>query len=126
MRARATATGARMHSAIAHALRILDTAPETQRIDGIAAQCRMSPRRFSELFREQVGMTPKRYARLQRFHRVVAQAHGRRCVDWAGVAIDCGFHDQAHLIHEFRAFSGMAPTQYLARQGAAATHVPLA
>jgi len=124
--ARATKVDARMHPAVAHALRILDAAPEACRIPAIAAECRMSPRGFGELFREQAGMAPKRYARLQRFRRVVAQAHRRERVEWAGVAADCGFHDQAHLVHEFRAFSGMTPTAYLARQGEWSGHVPLA
>ena len=124
--AHAAKVDAHMHPAIAHALRILDATPEACRIPAIAAECRMSPRRFGELFREQVGMAPKRYARLQRFRRVVAQAHRRERVEWAGVAADCGFHDQAHLVHEFRAFSGMAPTAYLARQGEWSGHVPLA
>lgn len=124
--ARAAQVDARMHPAVAHALRILDAAPEARRIPAIAAECRVSPRRFGELFREQVGMSPKRYARLQRFRHVVAQAHRRERVEWAWVAADCGFHDQAHLVHEFRAFSGMTPTAYLARQGEWSGHVPLA
>lgn len=119
------ASSARPHAAIAHALRVFDAAPQVQRIDAIAAHCRLSPRRFSELFREQVGMSPKRYARLQRFHRVIAQVHRRNVVDWAGVAVDCGFHDQPHLAHEFRAFAGMTPGRYLAQQGHWAGHVPL-
>lgn len=94
------------------------------RIGAIAAHCRLSPRRFGKLFREQVGMSPKRYARLQRFRRVVARAHGQPRVDWAGIATDCGFH-QPHLVHEIRAFSGMTPGAYLARSGDWPAHVPL-
>jgi len=126
LHAHADAARARRHPTIAHALRLIDAAPATQRMPAIAAHCRMSPRRFGELFREQVGMSPKRYARLQRFHDVVAQVHRRARVDWAGIAVDGGFHDQAHLIHEFRAFAGMTPTAYLARQGPWPTHVPQA
>lgn len=126
LRAQADAAPAHRHPTIAHALRLIDAAPATQRIATVAAHCRMSPRRFGELFREQVGMSPKRYARLQRFHGVVAQVHRRARVDWAAVAADGGFHDQAHLVHEFRAFAGITPTAYLARQGPWPTHVPQA
>jgi AraC-like DNA-binding protein len=56
---------------------------------------------------------------------VVARVHGRRRVEWAALAADCGFHDQPHLAHEFRAFSGMTPSAYLAAQGPWAGHVPL-
>ena len=122
---RRQAGDARMHPAVAHALRIFDATPELQRIGSVAAHCRLSPRRFGEVFREHVGMSPKRYVRLQRFHRVVARVHAHRHVDWAGVAVDCGFHDQPHMAHEFRAFSGMTPGEYLRSQGEWAGHVPL-
>lgn len=113
------------HPVVAHALRAFDAAPDVHRIGAIAAHCRLSSRRLGELFREQVGMSPKRYARLQRFRRVIAQAHGQPRVDWAGIAADCGFHDQPHLVHEFRAFSAMTPGAYLARSGQWSAHVPL-
>ncbi|TWI01017.1 helix-turn-helix protein [Luteimonas cucumeris] len=113
------------HVVIAHALRAFDACPQVQRIDAIAADCQLSPRRFGELFREQVGMSPKRYARLQRFHHLLGQVQGSASVDWAAVAIDCGFHDQPHLVHEFRAFSGLTPTAYLAQRGPHRHHVPL-
>ena len=70
-------------------------------------------------------MSPKRYARLQRFRRLVAQVHHDRAVDWAGIAVDGGFHDQPHLVHEFRAFAGLTPTAWLASCGQHASHVPI-
>lgn len=126
LQARAAAVAAHRHPAVAHALRLIDRAPGARRIDAVAAECRLSPRRFGALFREQVGLSPKRYARLQRFHAAVAQARRGARVDWAGVAADGGFHDQAHLVHEFRAFAGMTPTAWMARRGDWHAHVPLA
>lgn len=115
---------ARPHAAVSQALALIDAAPGRIRIPGLAAGCGMAPRRFGALFREQVGMSPKRYARLQRFHGVVAAAQGAR-VDWAGLAADGDFHDQAHLAHEFRAFCGMSPGAWLARRDARRRHVAL-
>ena len=117
--------GAQPHAAIAHALRLIDAAPGVQRIDAIAAECRMSPRRFGELFRQQVGLSPKRHARLQRFHGLLASARDGGPVQWAGLAADGGFHDQAHLVHEFRAICGMTPSAWLAQRGQWQRHVPL-
>jgi len=118
---------ARPHAAVAHALRAFDAAgPRVQRIPAIAAHCRLSPRRFGALFREHVGMSPKRYARLLRFRGVVGQAQQAHSVDWAGLAVDCGFHDQPHLAREFRAFSGLTPTAWMSMRGPHAGHVPVA
>jgi AraC-like DNA-binding protein len=38
-------------------------------------------------------------------------------VDWAETAARCGYCDQAHLIREFRSFSGLTPLGYMAKRG---------
>lgn len=103
----------------------LQRAPSITRIANICNETGLSPRRFGTLFREHVGMSPKRYARLQRFRAVVASARRDGRVEWSRVAADCGFYDQPHLVREFRAFAGMTPSAYLASCGAHANHVPL-
>jgi AraC-like DNA-binding protein len=57
-----------------------------------------------------VGVTPKRYCRILRFQRALVGAHRGKRVDWAQLAVECGYWDQAHFIHEFRLFSGLTPT----------------
>ncbi|HEY0231835.1 MAG TPA: helix-turn-helix domain-containing protein, partial [Dokdonella sp.] len=111
------------HAAIGYALDALERCPQLPRIDALVRESGLSQRRFSTLFREQVGIAPKPYVRMLRFRRVVAQAQAG--VDWSRVAADCGFHDQPHLNHEFRAFSGMTPSQYLARKGPYTHHIAL-
>jgi AraC-like DNA-binding protein len=46
-------------------------------------------------------------------------------VDWAQVALDCGYFDQAHFIHEFRSFSGLTPTAYDAGRTPFPNHVKI-
>jgi AraC-like DNA-binding protein len=72
----------------------------------------LAERTLLRRFRDRVGLSPKRYARVRRFQRALAVAGAAAEVDWARVALDLGFADQAHLIHEFRAFAGMSPTAY--------------
>jgi AraC-like DNA-binding protein len=85
----------------------------------------MSHRRFLERFRGEVGMAPKLYARVQRFQAVVATVQTLREVNWTDIAAACGYFDQAHFIHDFRAFSGFTPVQYFALKGSDLNHVPL-
>jgi transcriptional regulator GlxA family with amidase domain len=68
-------------------------------------------------------MTPKRYCRLIRFCKVVRQIAAKQPVDWIDVALSGGFYDQAHLIHEFRAFSGLSPERYLRAEHPFPNHV---
>jgi AraC-like DNA-binding protein len=84
-------------------------------IADIARRGGWSERRFSEVFREQVGFPPKVWCRLQRFHRAVRQLRYGVEVPWAEMAVECGFYDQAHFANEFRSFSGIDLTTYTAR-----------
>ncbi|MFF7718117.1 helix-turn-helix domain-containing protein [Streptomyces luteogriseus] len=75
---------------------------------------------------EHLGCTPKRYARIRRFQRLLRRVNaGHGPPDWAALAADCGYHDQAHLIHEFRALAGLTPTAYAPRTPLERNHVPL-
>lgn len=112
-----------LHPAVAFALGAFRARPSVGRVADVTAAVGLSPKRFIERFRAEVGVTPKRYCRLLRFQHAVATAHGRAECDWAGLALACGYADQAHLIHEFREFSGLTPTRYEAGRTAFQNHV---
>ena len=95
-------------------------------VSAVVERTGWSQRRFIEVFRDEVGLTPKLFCRVVRFQQVVQKIHRQRQVDWAGVAVDCGYYDQAHFIHDFQAFSGFSPTTYLRVRTAHLNHVPLA
>jgi AraC-like DNA-binding protein len=80
---------------------------------------------FIRYFSARVGLTPKRYARVRRFRRVLEAIDGGRGVDWARVAASAGYFDQAHMIHDFRAFAGVSPTAYRPRAPGDVSHVVL-
>ena len=111
------------HPAVQHALRTFRADPAVARVREVTDQIALSPKRFIERFKADVGVTPKRYCRLLRFQRVVSHAHQSAPTDWAGLALDCGYFDQAHLIHEFREFSGLTPTAYEAHRTTFRNHV---
>jgi AraC-like DNA-binding protein len=73
-----------------------------------------SPRYLESRVLEETGLTPKRLARLIRFSRVMESVRGKGSVDWGRVAQDCGYFDQPHFNRDFRQFSGVTPTEYLA------------
>jgi AraC-like DNA-binding protein len=84
-----------------------------------------TPARFIARFAHAVGLTPKRFARLRRFQRVLHALDGGAEIDWADVAAAGGFADQSHLVNEFRAFAGLTPTEYRPREPGEPNHVPL-
>jgi len=113
------------HPAVAFALSEFARVPQERTIGEVTGQIGLSPRRFIEVFNDEVGLTPKLFCRVRRFQEVLHLIRRERVVDWAGVASDCGYFDQAHFIHDFRAFSGINPTAYAANRGEFANHVPL-
>jgi AraC-like DNA-binding protein len=116
----------RRHPATAYALREIAKGPGVDRIARLTEQVGLSSRRFIEVFRQEVGLTPKVFCRVRRFQRVLRTiAADARSVDWTQIALSCGYFDQAHFIHDFKAFSGLNPTTYLALRTPHLNHVPL-
>ncbi|AKT42126.1 helix-turn-helix domain-containing protein [Chondromyces crocatus] len=107
-----TTGGAARHPAVEGALtRLAEGGCETPVVE-LAAELGLSHRRFVELFRRDVGTTPKRFARLRRFQAVVRAAQEgplTRGLPWSSIAQQTGHFDQSHLVHELRAFAGMTP-----------------
>lgn len=116
-------TDRQVHPAVLFALRAFGRRPTVARVGDVTAAVGLSPKRFIDRFALDVGVTPKRYCRLLRFRHAVSRAHASARVDWSAVAADGGYSDQAHLIHDFRAFSGLTPTQYEAARTAFPNHV---
>ncbi|ABF40427.1 transcriptional regulator, AraC family [Candidatus Koribacter versatilis Ellin345] len=113
------------HKAVLFALHEMHSR-QAQSMAELVEKIGISSRRFIQLFSEQVGLTPKLFCRVLRFQEVVHGIGGKRDVDLADIALHCGYFDQAHFVHDFKAFSGISPTEYLASRTVHLNHVPLA
>jgi len=89
-------------------------------IDGLASHLALSPSQLRRRCLQAVGTTPKVLQRTLRFQGFLALAQagmapsGRRGLDGtAGLAIDAGYADQAHLSRECLRLTGLTPTQLL-------------
>ncbi|MGW6062688.1 helix-turn-helix domain-containing protein [Streptomyces sp. NPDC055189] len=92
---------------VAHIWRRTHTSRGRVRVEGLAQEVGWSRKRLSARFHAQLGIPPKRAARLVRFdHAVHLLAAGGSA---AGVAAECGYVDQSHLHREVRAFAGLTP-----------------
>lgn len=72
-----------------------------------------------------MGLTPKVYSRIQRFHGVLRQVHASSAVEWADVACRCGYYDQAHFVRDFQEFAGLNPTHFLRQTVGDPKFIPL-
>ena len=83
------------------------------RVGEVSSALGMLPRTLRRRFVAQVGLPPKRFARVQRLRRVARQLDGQTQADWAAVAAEHGYSDQSHLTDDFRDLAGVTPGEYL-------------
>lgn len=82
------------------------------RVDDVAREIGISRQHLARQFRHHVGVSPKTFARVMRFRRLVDSLPPRAGIDWAAMAIEHGYYDQSHLIDEFRELAGETPAAF--------------
>lgn len=97
-----------LHPAVAFALRELPR----RRIGDVVERAGYSHRHFIDLFRRQVGLSPRDHCRIERFQQAIRAAHRRPSTTWAEVALAAGYSDQPHFNREFRTIAGVTPGTY--------------
>lgn len=70
-------------------------------------------RQFSRYCIKLTGLSPKKLSRILRFRKTWEGLQQFPDQSLATLALDCGYYDQAHMIHEFHAMAGMSPSQYI-------------
>jgi AraC-like DNA-binding protein len=113
----------RRHPVVAAALAAIGNNPSIRMAD-LRDLVGVSTKRLIALFRNEVGLSPKAYARIRRFQAALrlltaGSAGGAR------VAAEVGYFDQAQFVREFRSFTGMTPTQYTEQRILLPSHVPV-
>jgi AraC-like DNA-binding protein len=98
---------------IARAVGQVRSAHADQSITGLARALGVSHKHLDGLFKARVGVSPRKLARVLRFHSVVTRLQHGPPRPWATLAAEHGFADQAHLAREFRTFAGVTPGVFL-------------
>ncbi len=114
----------RRYPGVAAAMAAIEANPsilmaEVRRLTGLTTK------RMIALFRAEVGLAPKAYARVRRLQAALRRL-GAGTTSGAGIAADIGYFDQAHFLREFRSFTEMTPTQYGRHRIVLPSHVPVA
>ena len=99
----------RISTEIAWAYRTVIASGGRTRISALAGELGWSRKHLAAKFSDAIGIGPKTLSRIVRFNRALSLSR-RQEDDWAGIAADCGYADQAHLVREFRQLAGETPT----------------
>lgn len=68
-------------------------------------------------FKQDAGLSPKRYQKLYRFRAAIENLYETKSADWSQYVYDFGYFDQSHFIKEIKAYTGFTPTQLLKTPG---------
>ena len=112
-----------LHPAVAAALAGFR---ESQEVRAMVVASGYSHRHFIAVFERETGMTPKRFCRVQRFRKLLADAAAHPGLSLTELALAHGYSDQPHFNREFRAFTGITPGEYRRAAPRYPHHVPLA
>ncbi|MFI9332334.1 DUF6597 domain-containing transcriptional factor [Kitasatospora sp. NPDC052868] len=85
---------------------------DLRRVDQVAGEFGITVRRLQRLFAEYVGAPPKWVLRRARLHEAARRADLGADVDWAALAVELGYADQAHFTRDFTAAVGTSPARY--------------
>jgi len=101
------------HYAVSAALEMFGKNQAGPKVRETAKYLGLSQRRFIQVFKAGVGMTPKLFTRVQRFQRARTLIDHLGSSGWIDIAMECGYFDQSHLINDFRFFSNLSPAEYV-------------
>lgn len=111
--------------AVTFAIHKLQGSPQFLAIRDLASQIGITQKHLITQFDKVVGLRPKSFARVVKFNKVLKAIEERKQIEWASIASECGYYDQAHFIKEFHTFSGVNPSAYLTKRGEYLGYLPL-
>lgn len=94
---------------------LLRHAGDARRVAAVAAAVGVGERRLQQIFRAQLGLSPRAWSRLARMHECLRLLRRTGAPRWNELALESGFYDQSHLVNEFQALCGLTPGQFLQR-----------
>ncbi|WP_139810129.1 helix-turn-helix domain-containing protein [Sphingomonas azotifigens] len=106
---RRRAASAREVSPIDHAARLIRRSGGQVDLDRLADRCGMGARHFRRCFGAAVGLPPKFYSRIVRFHAALQVKDRHPTSTWTEVAHRLGYFDQSHFLRDARVFAGDMP-----------------
>ncbi len=99
--------------------------PDTSQLKSLSQKIGYSQKHFINLFKKQVGITPKNFQKIVRFQKAIVDIDVSEELDWGAISFDCGYYDQAHFINDFKKFSGFTPKTYFRKKAELLNYIPV-
>jgi AraC-like DNA-binding protein len=86
-------------------------------VRALAEQMSLSVRQYERRFVDEIGITPKLFARITRYQMAMDAKLTTPGLSWITIAHEFGYHDQMHMIKDFQMLSGDSPSGTLSQLG---------
>jgi AraC-like DNA-binding protein len=96
-------------TAIVRTARAMIRANGSVRVSAIVHQTGLGVRQYERRFAQEIGISPKLFARIIRFEAALQRRAVSPTTPWTDIAHDLGYHDQMHMVHDFTRLSGSSP-----------------
>lgn len=83
------------------------------RVSELSKIVHTSKRQLRRKFERWVGVSPKAFCRIIRFKNVLRMVRSGPKCNWLSIALEGGYYDQSHFIHEFNSYYGLNPSEFL-------------
>lgn len=115
-----------IHPAVQYCMSKIGNSPSQASIKDITHKTGYTNKHLISLFGKYAGIGPKKYVSVLKFQQaVILLEKNPGQINWSGLALDCGYYDQAHFINEFKRFSGFNPTAYMNVKGDYINYIPI-
>ncbi len=84
--------------------------PDTYSIEELAYHSNLTLKTFERKFREQVGISPKLFARIRRFNQAMDLKTYQPNLTWMDISVQTGYYDPMHLVKDFKKFAALSPS----------------
>jgi AraC-like DNA-binding protein len=105
---------------VAEVAKIAETDRSVRQLGHLCDRAGLGARTLQRMFLQYAGVPPTWVLRRYRLLDAAEAVREGQPVEWAALAADLGYADQAHLIRDFRAAIGQTPAAYAQSQGMAA------
>lgn len=96
---------------VEHAIKIIENSKGKIKAQDIAHEVCLGIKQFERTFSKYVGLNPKKFASIIRFQNVI-QINSKDNRSLSQIAIDSGYYDQSHFIHDFKSLTGLTPKAF--------------
>ena len=96
-----------------HALNLILQENGNIRIGELSAHANVSERHFRRMFKQVIGISPKKYCKIIQFNTVFEAIRSGNEKQLMDLMLSNGYYDQAHFINDFKSYLGQSPTEFL-------------